>query len=230
MQTYTCVVSRYNEPLHWTLEAPFNQLTYVVYNKGVNRDFVQDHVQTIIELSNVGKDVHSFLHHIVSNYYQLTDVTIFLPASMEASYKRSNAVTLIQHTLETHCREAFFLGQYATSVQELFRNYTQRQWISTTEENRALYTGDSVLLPSRIRPYGEWYNHHFPNQETVWWSYNNTFSVDRRDILQHPITRYKQLLEGLSQANDVEEAHFVERSWAAIFGPFRHTNIVPLLM
>ena len=151
MQTYTCVVSRYNEPLHWTLEAPFNQLTYVVYNKGVNRDFVQDHVQTIIELPNVGKDVHSFLHHIVSHYYQLTDVTIFLPASMEASYKRSKAVNLIQYTLETHCREAFFLGQYAPSVRELFRNYTQHQWISTTAENRALCAGNSVLLWRMVR-------------------------------------------------------------------------------
>ena len=191
---------------------------------------MKDQVNKIIDLPNVGKDVHTYLHHVVTNYYHLTDVTMFIPASMEASYKREKALVLVQNTLRAQFEQAFFLGQHTLSVRNLFAKYTQQQWVPTTAGNRALCTGDSMLLPSPIRPYGDWYDHYFPHQIAEWWSYNNTFSVDRRDILQHPISHYEQLLEGLSYADDVEEAHFVERSWCAIFGPFRHTNIIPYKM
>ena len=33
------VISRYNENLTWTLETPFNEFKYIVYNKGDNEDF-----------------------------------------------------------------------------------------------------------------------------------------------------------------------------------------------
>ena len=33
------IVSRYNEDLAWTLEFPFNQFNYIVYNKGINDTF-----------------------------------------------------------------------------------------------------------------------------------------------------------------------------------------------
>ncbi len=35
----TCIIARYNEDLKWTLEFPFNQFNYIVYNKGVNMLF-----------------------------------------------------------------------------------------------------------------------------------------------------------------------------------------------
>ena len=33
------VISRYNEDLKWTLEEPFNEFQYIVYNKGDNEEF-----------------------------------------------------------------------------------------------------------------------------------------------------------------------------------------------
>ena len=39
------VISRFNEDLKWTLEYPFNRFKYIVYNKGVNEEFVKDHVK-----------------------------------------------------------------------------------------------------------------------------------------------------------------------------------------
>ena len=228
--TYSCIISRYNENLQWTLEEPFNQLQYIVYNKGVNNDFVGDHVDKVIELPNVGKDVHSYLHHVVNNYDNLSDLLVFIPATMDVSYKRNKALTLIHNTIESKFQNAFFLGQHTISVEKLFEKYTQQQWVPTTAKNRDLCTGDSTLIASPIRPYGAWFQSHFPGQVAEWWSYNNTFSVDKRDILQHPKSHYEDLLLGLSVGNDVEEAHYVERSWCAIFGPFHHTRIIPYKM
>jgi hypothetical protein len=71
------VVSRYNEDLSWILEEPFNKFQYIVYNKGTNENFEKKNVVKIVSLSNVGKNDHTYLHHIIENYSNLSDITIF---------------------------------------------------------------------------------------------------------------------------------------------------------
>lgn len=71
------IVSRYNEDLKWTLEEPFNEFNYIVYNKGDNDDFEKTHVKEIINILNVGREGHSYLYHIVENYNDLNNVLVF---------------------------------------------------------------------------------------------------------------------------------------------------------
>lgn len=230
VMTYEIVVSRYREPLTWTTEPLFSKHTYTVYNKGGDSAFVHDRVDNVISLPNVGKDVHTYLYHVVTNYDALSDITVFTPASLDVWYKRDKAATLF-HTLESvNFATAVFLGECCSSVRDRFANYVQDVWVPSTAENRAAYTGDSRMWVSPLRPFSRWYEHHFGDQVAEWWSYNNTFAIAKEDVLQYPKSRYERLLEGLSVANDVEEAHYVERSWNAIFGPFRATAVLPYRM
>jgi len=64
------IIARYNEDISWT-----NKIKHkvTIYNKGNKLDG-----NNIIELPNVGREGETFLRHIVNNYENLDDVTVFL--------------------------------------------------------------------------------------------------------------------------------------------------------
>ena len=92
----TIIIARYNEDLKWTLEAPFNQYKYIVYNKGENENFEKENIKDIITLPNVGKCDHTYLYHIIENYDNLSDITVFLPGSIDVRYKKRIASKLLE--------------------------------------------------------------------------------------------------------------------------------------
>lgn len=63
------VVSRYNEDISW-LERIYNYRTFI-YNKG-------GHLDNTITLPNVGREAHTYLHHIVHNYENLGEWVFFV--------------------------------------------------------------------------------------------------------------------------------------------------------
>ena len=62
------VIARYNEDLKWVEQY---QDFATVYNKG-------DEVEGAIALKNIGREAHTYVHHIVNNYDNLSDYTCFL--------------------------------------------------------------------------------------------------------------------------------------------------------
>jgi hypothetical protein len=65
------VVARYNEKLDWLKDVPKN-INIIIYNKGL-----EDLTQTFIKLPNIGRESHTYLYHIITNYNNLADITIF---------------------------------------------------------------------------------------------------------------------------------------------------------
>jgi len=67
---YKIIVARYNENLEWT--KPFSNV--IIYNKGekLNDEF------NSIQLTNVGREGHTYYKYICDNYDNLSDYTIFL--------------------------------------------------------------------------------------------------------------------------------------------------------
>jgi hypothetical protein len=63
------VVAKYNENVEWTKKLN-HKLT--IYNKG------NEPIEGSIKLKNVGREGETFLYHIVNNYDNLDDVTVFL--------------------------------------------------------------------------------------------------------------------------------------------------------
>jgi len=65
------VVARYNEDLSWLKNLP-KSIKITIYNKGND-----DIEYSFIKLPNVGRESHTYLHHIINNYDKLADQTIF---------------------------------------------------------------------------------------------------------------------------------------------------------
>ena len=75
------VVSRYNEYLEWLpkLLIKFPGSICTVYNKG--DDIIGHELYNVVPLKNVGRETDTYLHHVIFNYDNLDDVTVFLQGS-----------------------------------------------------------------------------------------------------------------------------------------------------
>lgn len=86
------VVARYNEDIRWIL--PIIDIV-IVYNKGPDDlDYIPQN--KIIKCKNIGKEGETYVKHILENYEQLDDYTVFIqgkiydhiqPNSIEISHK-----------------------------------------------------------------------------------------------------------------------------------------------
>lgn len=80
-KNFQIVVSRYNEDISWTFKYSPN---VIIYNKG------QDYIPNAISLPNVGRESHTYLYHIISNYHQLADRTVFVQGTYPSFGYQSN--------------------------------------------------------------------------------------------------------------------------------------------
>jgi len=65
------VVARYNEDLSWLEQLP-KDIKITIYNKGKD-----DIKYPYIKLPNIGRESHTYMYHIVENYNNLAEMTIF---------------------------------------------------------------------------------------------------------------------------------------------------------
>jgi len=223
-KTVVIIISRYNEDLKWTIEGIFNEFKYIVYNKGDNEDFEKTNVSKIINLLNVGRCAHTYLYHIVANYDNLADIEVLLPGSLDLEYKRERAIQML--TRVKLDKNAVFIGEYSPDVYSKFKNFKLDNWLSSHGKN-ASKNKESKLTPCTVRPFGNWFNRYFGNKiQITFFAYWDVFSIDKRDIVQHPVSRYKTFLESdyLDTSSDPEVGHYFERSWCAVFHPMKHTK------
>ena len=64
------VIAKYKEDVTWTNKIKEHKIT--IYDKS------ESPIINSIKLPNIGRETHTFLHHIVENYDNLDDVTVFL--------------------------------------------------------------------------------------------------------------------------------------------------------
>ena len=221
------VVARYNESLLWLDEYPFNQFEYIVYNKGDNDYFLKKNVKTIINLNNVGRCDHTYLYHITENYNNLSNIVVFFPGSLNMEGKKNIATNILINIINSNYTNAWFIGNYYNSVREQFKNFKLENHVCGYSENYNK-NKENVLYQCRVRPYGKWYNYFFGNTPARWVALSGIFSIDKKDIIQHPVKRYNLLKNIVGNHSNPEAGHYIERSWGKIFFPLIYTKKVTL--
>mgnify|MGYP003771233181 CR=1 FL=1 len=222
------VVARYNESLSWTLDYPFNQFKYIIYNKNTNNeDYEKKYVIESETIKNQGKCDHTFLYHIVHNYYNLADITIFVPGCIDELYFKMQKTRLLLEYILKYNR-AFFITDYcsSTSLYDDFYYFKVDDYRSMTKSNREI-NENIGFKKSSIRPYGEWFKQNFNNNSKNI-SLFGIFSIDKRDIEKIPRKKYFDLMKSLEceECINDELSHYFEKSWEAIFYPLKHTIII----
>lgn len=214
------IIARYNEDLKWTLDYPFNKFKYIVYNKGNNDNFIKKNIKSVINLNNVGREGHTYLYHIVNNFNNLADINVFFPGSLEIKYKNKKAKRILNRILKYN--QAFFITPVCPFINNIFNNYSYSVYNTSSIFNKS---NNNNVTPAKFRPYNKWYEHHFNKKSNHNLSNLGIFSVHKNDIIQHPKSRYYNILKELSTSPNPEEGFFLEISIYPLFEPLNNTII-----
>ena len=226
MENIDIIISRYNENLNWTLESPFCDFNYIVYNKGINTNFEKKKIKQIINLQNVGRCDHTYFYHIVNNYHKLNNITIFFPGSLNMSDKKEKAIKLINEIKKNNYSKAIFNCYYTDNLINEFENFSLTEWQTSQSENKLL-NNETQLHLAKLRPFKKWFLYNFGNNKKYnYFVMQGIFSIDKRDIIQHDIKKYRYFEKILSVNSNPEVGHYIERSYGAIFTPFNYTQLL----
>jgi hypothetical protein len=218
------VVARYNEDLSWLEKDPFLNYNSIVYNKGINDNFLLYNVIKTINLKNVGRCDHTYLYHIITNYDNLADITIFLPGSVNMDDKMIKA-TKIFKALEKHNNSIFIATVTSSNIKKELYNFQLDEWVSSEKMNTVI-NNESKLELAPIRPFGKWYEDKFPNIVIQHVTYGGILCIAKHHILQHSKEYYMNLIKELENSSNPEVGHYIERSWEAIFYPMNGAIII----
>ena len=213
---YQVVVSRYNEDTKWLQSELFDGMNILCYNKGPR---IPDHCIApqcrVIPLTNVGREGHTYLYHIVHNYNNLAPVTIFLPGSCMDEHKIVLVQDVVKKARETN--DTVLIGTRYKDVRKDLYSFTIHAWSSSNPDNKK-DNAETQLLLSPVRPFGKWFDKHFGSDTKVQVvCYYGIFAASRRDIRQHPKSFYEELLAYVNTHSNPEVGHYLERSWGAMF-------------
>lgn len=192
------VVARYTEDLSWLRKRPVN-LVVTVYDKSPDASGGEG----TVPLPNVGREAHTYLHHIVSRYESLAGWTVFCqgkPFDHAYDFKKTIREYVINPTIIGPFR---WLGHLIDTDD----NRGERlfwPW-SKNEDGRGL---DLVGFHQAL------FGTDGPEQYTF--VLGAQFAVHRDLIRQRPLSFYERALALSTTFPDA--AHCFERSWDRVFG------------
>ena len=213
------VVSRYNEDLEWLKNEPFNDIKITIYNKGINNNYINlPNIIKTEKLPNVGREIHTYLYHIINNYDNLADMTVFLPGSADLPHKYERSHDLVKRVKET--MNTSFSGSIDEDFIHSNYNFQIDNYLSTHSSNSTINKETDMKI-SDIRPYGNWFKNTFNNNEkNICITWNSIIGISKKNILQKPKSFYERLIKQIDDHQNPEIVHYFERSWYAVFYPY----------
>lgn len=212
------IISRYKEDLEWLkLYKDYNYRNIIIYNKGPDfkPPFRLPNMK-VIKLPNVGVCDHTYLYHIVNNYDNLADITIFLPGSADLPTKYTRLDDVVYRACELKKPTMYVYD--VESVKEYQSTFEISHWRVSHSKN--VDNNESFQLARATpRPFGKWYEYYLPNNDCPYITYTGIFSLSKETIHKNSVSYYNKFLEQLKYHKFPEAAHYVERSWAAFFHP-----------
>jgi hypothetical protein len=213
------VVARYQEDVTWL--APL-AAQCCVYNKGGPADDGAASIAGLTaagarcrRLPNVGREAHTYLHHIVERYDDgLADVTVFVQGCIADHGPLLRGLEPVAF-VEVAAAEAAAHGVSQNfAVQDV-------PWVYLHRDFRIAQYGGLWIRPAPCA-FGEWFARTLGGVEVpevgamrVYWS--ALFAVRRDRVRARPRAFYEGLLRQVEDCNSPEEAHYLERAWYYIF-------------
>ena len=193
-----CVVARYNENLDWALKLP----NLLIYNKGAPLRIPS------INLKNVGREGHSYYHHIVTHYDHLPDAIVFLQG-----YPFDHSPNLF-NTLDTLFKKSIQTFNFI-SEHILQSDINDGSW---WHYNIYSYWHKLPSIPKKLplKIYRRLFKRN-PTQPIVKYGTGAQFMVSKDAILKHPKAFYQSIVDMLSVSNNPIEGYIMERFHGLIF-------------
>ena len=210
------IVSFYNEDLGWLENYYMKKYVYCKNIDNLKSNYIQ--------LRNCGRDSHTFLHHIVHNYDNLTEVVVFTPGSVSTEAWGGLKLRKFRYVID-NLYKVFTHGivcmPHEDGVDKVHfdYNFTISEWKGTDSKN--CNNQNSSLILAKTRPFGKWYQENIDNNidkiKKVGICYNNIFATTKFQIQKYPKTFYENLLLQLQIGENLEVIHYVERIWLSLY-------------
>lgn len=200
------VIVRYNEDLSWVpIELPCIDIT--VYNKGPSKLKNSSNNISIKAVPNVGFYDGTILKHIVDNYYNLKEKTLFIQAFPYDGYLFLPIERYFDMD-ESSCHNIIAKCQYANLEVESLT--LQKTDFSKGSYNLFNYQNNNLTA----------FAHHYldteiPEMTPMIW--NSQFLVTKENVYRHPIQYYKKLLSSIDYTRFPFEAFYFKRLWDLVF-------------
>ena len=189
------------------------------------------HDPRCIRIGNYGGEGYAYLTHIVRNYHNLSEITLFSLGSILNS--------------EWHffkCRKLYHLVGNLMTIEEQ-DNYPEYDAVDGADPwspfqpfeysfelaSYRTHAGGAwePLCRASRQPYGAWWQNMVTDDlnrpQTTGVTYHGTFAARRSQILQWPKSMYEGLLaeyERCEPAQPQEAGHYMERTWKPLFCPY----------
>jgi hypothetical protein len=180
------VIARYNENIDWVQSIKHK---ICIYNKGTDNVTLK-----YFPLQNVGREAHTYLHHIVTNYDHLDDHTVFLQGN-----PTDHGFFDTFGTIENFNHFNFNLGFHP-----FLRHLENHQYFKCDKDDCNLF---------HLAAY---HNIHLPQQNSYEFVQGAQFAVKKDNILSRPKKVYEHLLN-TSSNNDNMFAHTMKKIWKYLF-------------
>ncbi len=189
--TIELVVARYHEDLAWLRNIP-PQVRAHVYDKSLDGN-----------LPNVGREAHTYLHHIVENYEALPDLTVFAqgrPFDHAFDFHKTlRALATGDETVDDFRWLGHIIDTDDAQGARLFAT-----WSKNTGDERLNMDGFHQALFGANGP------------ELYTFVLGAQFAVTRESIRARPLDFWRHALAVSIEFPDA--AHCYERSWDRVFG------------
>ena len=211
---FEIVIARYNEDLSW-LENEFTTEKIIIYNKGEDDITLPSHLNyKIIKLPNIGRESHTYLYHIISNYANLAARTLFLqgdpydPEVTRFMYFPLKKYKIMAHNkchsiIAANCiLDVIFL---ISKPIKNFNNVYKNRYLDTIFSNTSFaeYISDFGLKRNFFDIF-------------IYLTYGGNFAIDRNNVLLNSKGYYEKIIKTLENKSPVE-GHYLERLWDRIF-------------
>ncbi len=230
------VMARYNEDISYLNNKEFSNKLIYLYNKGediIDEKILSNENIKIIKLPNVGKCDHTYLYHIINNYNDLANITIFLPASFYyMNFKKYKGIKILKDTDEKR-KSIFPVEKLRKTNYENIYHFTEVYFKTRFKVNQINVKNFKTKL-SPIRPYGKWFESLFDkNKYKSFYKcdyviYYGMFSVSKDKLLKYNLDFYKKLISFVDDDVNPEAGHYIERIWACMFYPFTDSYLMAI--
>ena len=214
--SFQYIVARYNEEIDWL------RLDYTEPNKGIapiilyNKGESIEYNGSVVPLPNVGREAHTYLYHIVENYDNLADITVFTQAKVWDHMYRQD-LNYLQSVLVDSAKEQHYSRNISVAPRGAYKNYDPDFNIQIREALVKLCKIPEESVDKIV--FREWFEQYiepaFPDPLRLY--QGAIFAVSKQQILTRSRDYYRDLLKQVDTENNPIEAHFFERSWFYVF-------------
>lgn len=225
LRSFEVVVARYNEDVSW-LKKEFPNEKITIYNKGED-NLTPEPNWTVIKLSeNLGREGDTYLRHIINNYNNLADRTLFLQG-YPFDHDKHIYLPLIQYktrifnhvfnkckNIIARCGDsvsAYIKSYYKIDKDRLdYQNIELRNTPHTNSFREGIVEEDLETFIEQVL------KRKLSGDTIIGWAMGAQFAVEKETVLRYNVQHYQNLLKTLDREHP-EEIYFVDKTWDIIF-------------